>query len=238
MTFIGRVHRGHSLIQYFLPLSHHRDFNQASMKRMRFAASTVRKLLEFPFEGSSDETWIVMNAEVSSDLPRNSLHMVRHDEGDLLMFPFPVQGKWRILETRPPVEGAEKNTGALITTFNQRLSEGTGRAVEVKALSWVSRFTIQQRQAADLRKGRIFLAGDAAHVHSPASGQGMNVGIQDAFNLVWKIARVHKGVASKALLDTYSAERRPVSTNLLKSAKIATRSIESRQGQPTCFRGG
>ena len=192
--------------------------------------STVRKQLGLPFVGSSDETWIVTDATVSTELRSNSIHMVRHPDGNLLMFPFPEPGKWRILETRPPAEGAEKDIAALIQNFTRRLSQGTGGPVHVSDLTWVSRFTIQQRQVPALRSGRVFLAGDAAHVHSPASGQGMNTGIQDAFNLVWKIALVHRGHANDTLLDSYSTERRPVSANLLRSAQIATRLIQSRQG--------
>jgi 2-polyprenyl-6-methoxyphenol hydroxylase-like FAD-dependent oxidoreductase len=75
---------------------------------------------------------------------------------------------------------------------------------------WLTYFGLQHRHAARYRTGRVFLAGDAAHVHSPAGAQGMNTGIQDAWNLGWKLALVSRGVADEALLDTYDAERRPV----------------------------
>ena len=75
---------------------------------------------------------------------------------------------------------------------------------------WRTNFRLHHRHASRYRAGRVFLAGDAAHIHSPAGAQGMNTGIQDAWNLGWKLALVGRGVADEALLDTYEAERRPV----------------------------
>src|SRR5258706_7181277 len=79
-----------------------------------------------------------------------------------------------------------------------------------------------------MQAGRCFLAGDAAHVHSPASGQGLNTGVQDAFNLAWKLAAVIRGEAAAELLDTYSAERVPVGEALLRSTRMATQLVELR----------
>jgi hypothetical protein len=83
-------------------------------------------------------------------------------------------------------------------------------------VTWLSRFTDVARQAAAYRKGRVLLAGDAAHVHSPAGGQGLNLGVQDAVNLGWKLAQVVRGTSPEALLDTYQAERHPVGARALK----------------------
>jgi 2-polyprenyl-6-methoxyphenol hydroxylase-like FAD-dependent oxidoreductase len=84
--------------------------------------------------------------------------------------------------------------------------------------TWISRFTDAARQAASYRKERVLLAGDAAHVHYPAGGQGLNVGVQDAVNLGWKLARVVKKTSPERLLDTYHAERHPVAARVLRSA--------------------
>ena len=84
---------------------------------------------------------------------------------------------------------------------------------------WASRFTDTTRQAARYRTGRVFLAGDAAHVHSPAGGQGLNLGLQDAFNLGWKLAEVIRGESGDDLLDTYHAERHPVAARVLESTR-------------------
>jgi FAD binding domain len=81
---------------------------------------------------------------------------------------------------------------------------------------WLSSFRINERKVADYQAGRVFLAGDAAHVHSPAGGQGMNTGMQDACNLAWKLALVVRGIGSENLLDSYSAERSPIADQVLK----------------------
>jgi 3-(3-hydroxy-phenyl)propionate hydroxylase len=87
----------------------------------------------------------------------------------------------------------------------------------VHSLSWTSRFTDNTRQAASYRKGRILLAGDAAHVHPPLGGQGLNTGVQDAVNLGWKLAQVVKKTSPQSLLDTYHDERHPVGARVLQN---------------------
>jgi 3-(3-hydroxy-phenyl)propionate hydroxylase len=83
--------------------------------------------------------------------------------------------------------------------------------------SWISRFTDMTRQAAAYREGRVLLAGDAAHVHYPVGGQGLNIGVQDAVNLGWKLAQVVKETSPESLLDTYHAERHPVAARVLRN---------------------
>lgn len=85
--------------------------------------------------------------------------------------------------------------------------------------AWISRFTDAARQAASYRKGRLLLAGDAAHIHHSVGGQGLNLGVQDAVNLGWKLAQVVKGLAPDSLLDSYHAERQPVAARVLKNTR-------------------
>lgn len=92
----------------------------------------------------------------------------------------------------------------------------------VRNVTWLSRFTDAARQATAYRKGRVLLAGDAAHVHSPTGGQGLNLGVQDAVNLGWKLAQVVHGTSTESLLDTYHAERHPVGARVLRSTLAAT----------------
>ena len=92
----------------------------------------------------------------------------------------------------------------------------------VHSPTWISRFSDMARQAAAYRKGRVLLAGDAAHVHSPAGGQGLNIGVQDAVNLGWKLAQVVNGTSPESLLETYHAERHPVAARVLRNAMAAT----------------
>ena len=92
----------------------------------------------------------------------------------------------------------------------------------VHSPTWISRFTDMTRQAASYRKGRVLLAGDAAHVHYPVGGQGLNIGVQDAVNLGWKLAQVVKGTSPESLLDTYHAERHPVAARVLRNTMAQT----------------
>lgn len=92
----------------------------------------------------------------------------------------------------------------------------------VHDVTWLSRFTDMARQAASYRERRVLLAGDAAHVHSPAGGQGLNIGVQDAVNLGWKLAQVVHGTSPEGLLDTYQAERHPIGARVLRSTLAAT----------------
>ncbi|MCC7019863.1 MAG: FAD-dependent monooxygenase [Ardenticatenales bacterium] len=121
----------------------------------------------------------------------------------------------------------ESHVGATSEPTLRDLSEGLiavyGTDYGVHSPTMISRFTDMTRQAAAYRKGRVLLAGDAAHVHSPMGGQGLNTGVQDAVNLGWKLARVAKGTAPESLLDTYHAERHPVGARVLRNtmARVA-----------------
>src|SRR5690606_3386436 len=111
-----------------------------------------------------------------------------------------------------------------------RLREIYGTDFGVHSPMWISRFTDATRQAATYRAGRVLLAGDAAHIHAPDGGQGLNIGMQDAMNLGWKLARVVRGVAADSLLDSYHAERHPVAARVLQTtmASVALRRPDER----------
>ncbi|MFG2318183.1 FAD-dependent oxidoreductase [Streptomyces tendae] len=190
------------------------------------AHSTVRKQLGIDLLGESSEKWMVADAFIDTELPRDSLHWMHLSRGTILMVPFPDEGKWRLLDTDDV--GDEDRPDVVRARFEAKMSEGLGRPVRVKELTWMSVFTIRQRMVESMRSGRCFLAGDAAHVHSPASGQGLNTGVQDAYNLAWKLASVVNGQAAEGLLDSYSAERVPVGEILLGSTKTATKLIALR----------
>ncbi|MGV9979410.1 FAD-dependent oxidoreductase [Micromonospora wenchangensis] len=188
--------------------------------------STVRRCLGLRLVGSSSETWLIADATVDADVPQDSIHWVRTRRGTVMLVPFPEPGRWRLLDTAeadhaddPDVIGAR---------FSTKLSAGLGRPVRVQRPTWVSVFTIQQRMIEQMRVGRCFVAGDAAHVHSPASGQGMNTGIQDGYNLAWKLAMVVAGRADATMLDSYPAERVPIGRVLLGSTRKATAAVQLR----------
>ncbi|MEV1085832.1 FAD-dependent oxidoreductase, partial [Streptomyces sp. NPDC050211] len=177
--------------------------------------STVRKLLGLELIGESSERWMLADAPVATDLAPDTIYWTHTGGHALMMVPYARDGHWRLLDTAPAPDGGTAQLGA-------RLSKGLGRAVEVGEAQWTSVFTFQQRMVKRMQDGRVFVAGDAAHVHSPASGQGMNTGIQEAYNLAWKLAQVDQGHAGRALLDTYSEERVPIGAALLGSTRTAT----------------
>ena len=128
----------------------------------------------------------------------------------------------------------EAHVGATTEPTLRDLSEGLvavyGTDYGIHSPTWISRFTDMTRQAAAYREGRVLLAGDAAHVHSPVGGQGLNIGVQDAVNLGWKLAQVVNGTSPESLLDTYHAERHPVAARVLRNtmAQVALMRVDDR----------
>lgn len=186
------------------------------------AHSAVRKTLGLPFEGSTYENRIIQ-ADVRVDFP----HAVHDDEiaiflgpqGMLAFFPLPGEHRYRMLTfldagDERPVE---------LETFKTLLAERGPKGSEVSDPAWMVDFRIHCRLVARYRVGRVFLSGDAAHIHSPAGGQGMNMGIQDAYNLAWKLALVQHGKAKDVLLDSYEVERRPIAEAVLRSTDASTK---------------
>jgi 3-(3-hydroxy-phenyl)propionate hydroxylase len=112
---------------------------------------------------------------------------------------------------------ASSTTEPTLDDLRQLLIAACGTDYGVHNPTWISRFTDMTRQAAQYRRGRVLLAGDAAHVHSPIGGLGLSTGVQDAVNLGWKLAQVIKGTSPDSLLDTYHAERHPVGARVLKT---------------------
>jgi 3-(3-hydroxy-phenyl)propionate hydroxylase len=123
-------------------------------------------------------------------------------------------GGVRVMLTEARPGGSEEPT---LRDLAEALVAVYGTDYGVHNPTWISRFTDTSRQAASYRKGRVLLAGDAAHVHYPAGGQGLNTGVQDAVNLGWKLAQVVRGTSPESLLDSYHAERHPVAARVLRN---------------------
>jgi len=145
---------------------------------------------------------------------------IRHGENGINALGKLEDGKRvRIVLIEPHLgQGDEPTLGEL----REALVAVYGTDFGVHEVTWLSRFTDAARQAASYRERRILLAGDAAHVHSPTGGQGLNIGVQDAVNLGWKLAQVVSGTSSQCLLDTYGAERHPIGARALKNTMAAT----------------
>ncbi len=191
------------------------------------AHSAVRKALGLTFEGAAfEEQYMLGDVEVDWSLPRGwgvrSMHQTDGKTDDLLVcIPLPGRGRYRMsmlvpdeLSGAPAVggiahgfEGESKPELHHIQAVLDRLSPEPTTA---RNLRWSSVFRISHRIVDAYGRGRVFVAGDAAHIHPPTGAQGMNTGIQDAHNLAWKVALAVSGVAAPGLLDSYDAERRPV----------------------------
>ncbi|WP_328610281.1 FAD-dependent monooxygenase [Amycolatopsis sp. NBC_00345] len=176
-------------------------------------ASTVRKLLGVGFLGSTDEDERMLLGDIRVDgLDRDHWHFWTGDDGaSVALCPLPATDTFQVQAPLAPGDTAEATVENFQAIVDRLVGEGT---VRVRDASWLSRWRLNVRMVDRYRDGRVFLAGDAAHVHSPAGGQGMNTGIQDAVNLGWKLAAVLRG-AAPGLLDTYQAERLPVAAAVL-----------------------
>jgi 2-polyprenyl-6-methoxyphenol hydroxylase-like FAD-dependent oxidoreductase len=120
----------------------------------------------------------------------------------LFFFPLGTPATWRMLTLRPPV-GSGGESPVTLAQLQAIADQYTGGRLRLRDPVWISDFRVHNRGAARYRAGPVFLAGDAAHVHSPAGAQGMNTGIQDAVNLGWKLALTTRGLAAPTLLDIY-----------------------------------
>jgi hypothetical protein len=176
------------------------------------AHSAVRHALGVAFEGASyEETFALADVRIETALARDAVHSFLAPDGVLALFPFPGSDRWRVVAdvTGATAAGAPRRDVPLEEV--QALLDARGpRGARASEPTWTSTFRFHRRLAARYRAGRVFLAGDAAHIHSPAGGQGLNTGIQDAQNLAWKLALVARGRGREALLESYEAERRPV----------------------------
>ena len=139
---------------------------------------------------------------------------------------YPPGGKVGVMLTEPAI-GTREPT---LEDLREGLVAVYGTDFGIHSPTWITRFTDTTRQAAAYRAGRVLLAGDAAHVHSPVGGQGLNIGMQDAVNLGWKLAQVVKGMSGEGLLDTYHAERHPVAARVLRTtmAQVALMRTDDR----------
>jgi 3-(3-hydroxy-phenyl)propionate hydroxylase len=172
--------------------------------------SVVRRAAGIAFPGwDATKSNLVAECELTEDPPEGP----RHDETGIHGVQPLGDGRFRIIVTEQELRtGTEPTVDQLRDTLRRVFGTDFG----VHGVTWISRFTDATRQAADYRAGRVLLAGDAAHVHYPAGGQGLSIGVQDAVNLGWKLARVVHGSSPDRLLDTYHAERHPVTDRTLR----------------------
>jgi 2-polyprenyl-6-methoxyphenol hydroxylase-like FAD-dependent oxidoreductase len=182
------------------------------------AHSLVRHSVGASFTGETLESdWILADVHMTGYPSKDSEASVYwHKAGAFVIFPI-SPGRYRILADQPP-SGADQPPAPSLEKVQSVMDERGPPGMRAYDPIWLAGFRINGRKVAQYRWGRAFLLGDAAHVHSPAGGQGMNTGMQDAFNLAWKLAMVVHGNAAESLLDSYGVERSEVGDQVLKNA--------------------
>jgi hypothetical protein len=183
------------------------------------AHSAVRHLLNLPFEGGEyDDSFLLADVETNEALAGNELQLCPSEFGPVAIFPMSATRR-RIVATIEHQEGDAPSLEMVQNILAQRAPSG----IEARALHWSTYFRIHHRHVAQLRVGRVLVAGDAAHIHSPFGGQGMNTGLHDVWNLVWKLDLYLRGCGNERLLDSYSTERIPVIKNVIETTDHLTK---------------
>ncbi|AHE65713.1 FAD-dependent oxidoreductase [Legionella oakridgensis] len=179
--------------------------------------STVRHLFNIPFIGAEySQNWWLADLLIDWAMPEERMVVYLH--GHELVACFPMgEKRYRLILTAP--DDKEPTFEDIQDHFNRRSSDSAKLSNPI----WITKFNIHHRQIQQYRRERVFFAGDAAHIHSPMGGQGLNTGIQDIYNLIWKLALVQKGYAQETILNSYHLERYPIGKEVLKKTDMMTR---------------
>jgi 2-polyprenyl-6-methoxyphenol hydroxylase-like FAD-dependent oxidoreductase len=184
------------------------------------AHSAVRDLSGIPFPGAPYlHVFFVADVTASGPMKPDELNVYLRRDGFLVFFPMRGADHWRVVGILP--RDLRSRDDLEFSAVAPAVRELVGHLLEFQECRWFSTYRIHHRRAERFRDRRCFLLGDAAHIHSPVGGQGMNTGLQDAYNLAWKLALVVQGRANEALLDSFEAERLPVAERLLKTTDRA-----------------
>lgn len=185
------------------------------------ARSAVRQGMKVKLEGGEyRDEFMLADIETNAFRPPSELLLCPSELGPVALFPM-SETRWRVVAT---IRAAEGDAPSLALT-QRVLEERAPAGIEVRSLHWSSYFRIHHRHAAQLRIGRSFLAGDSAHLHSPFGGQGMNTGLHDAWNLVWKLDLSLRGHGNATLLDSYEAERLPAIRSVVEMTDLLTKGL-------------
>ena len=179
--------------------------------------STVRKLSGIAFPGTPATMTALLGDVQLPDLPEDYIFLRRCPDGHFSAIA--LEPGWHRVVTSEYDHVADRDESVTFEQLRESLIRLAGTDWGMRSPRWISQFGDAARLAARYREGRVLLAGDAAHIHYPAGGQGLNVGVQDAVNLGWKLASVVRGQAPESLLDSYHAERHPVGERLLHNTQ-------------------
>jgi 2-polyprenyl-6-methoxyphenol hydroxylase-like FAD-dependent oxidoreductase len=185
------------------------------------ARSKVRQGLGVPLEGGDyRDEFMLADMETNEFRPASEMLLCPSEYGPVALFPMSAT-RWRLVATIAQPEGETPDIELVQKILRERAPAG----IEVRTLHWSSYFRIHHRHAARLRVGKMFIAGDAAHIHSPFGGQGMNTGLHDAWNLVWKLDFYLRGHGNEQILDSYAAERLPVIRGVIETTDLMTKAM-------------
>ncbi|WP_151638818.1 FAD-dependent monooxygenase [Noviherbaspirillum aerium] len=202
--------------------------------------SMVRDACQIPFSGALyQHVFYVADTQATGFMKPDELNVYLWRGGFHLFFPLRGKDHWRVVGILPAeLHDREALDFDAVAPFVRREVEGAeqGTALSFQECRWFSTYRVHHRRAERFRDRRCFLLGDAAHIHSPVGAQGMNTGLQDAYNLAWKLALVISGKADEALLDTYAIERIPVAERLLKTTDRAFSFLISERWLAEVFR--
>ena len=181
------------------------------------ASSPVRHLLDLGFGGStSAKLFYVADVEMDYEADASTLYVAFRGYSFMLMVPMAGKKYWRFIGNMPEYDG-QSDRETPFSEIEEKVKDLIQQPLNITKVRWFSTYKVHTRHAERFSVGRCFLAGDAAHVHTPAGGQGMNTGIQDAYNLAWKMVLVLRGQATDSLLETYNEERLANAKHLLQT---------------------
>ncbi|MEH2048797.1 FAD-dependent monooxygenase [Nostoc sp.] len=181
------------------------------------AGSPTRHLLDFHFEGSTyPRLFYVADVDMEFAADKATFYVTLAENSFVLIVPMQGEKHWRLIGNLPEYD-EQGDREVTYYEVENKVKQLVQRPLEITNVRWFSSYKVHTRRAEKFSKGRCFLAGDAAHIHTPAGGQGMNTGIQDAYNLAWKIAFVLKGHAKDSILETYNEERLANAKRLLQT---------------------
>jgi 2-polyprenyl-6-methoxyphenol hydroxylase-like FAD-dependent oxidoreductase len=191
------------------------------------AHSEVRAALALDFDGASfSERFGLADVTITDPLNPHEAQLFLADEGPAAIFPLPQPEAYRLVAALPlNGQDGRPHRDFELADWQRLIADRSVLELELRDPKWLASFTVRQSIVPHYRRGRAFLAGDAAHIHSPVGGQGMNLGVHDAFNLSWKLAAVFRGEAPETLLESYEAERRPVGRHILRATQWLTRAV-------------
>lgn len=201
------------------------------------AHSTVRRTAAIDFDGDSyDEAFLLVDGTLEADGPVGEAQYHLHPDGVTVVVPLPGGGHRVFLGHRQSTSTAPIPPTQITDRANTLLGQRGLDRFRVSNVLWQSDFRVHRRLSSRYVSGRFVLVGDAAHIHSPAGGQGMNTGIQDATNLAWKLAAIALDRADAALLETYELERRPVAQSVAAMTDLQTKLWTTRAAVPRWIR--